>query len=110
MTLRYTIPPQLQGSLLFWVRLVVGGGMALALVLALRAILDRNVASHRAWMLRAYAVGQGAGTQVLFLLPPQLLSGEAVTGMLRDVMMTAAWAANVLVAESVIRRGSHRAA
>jgi hypothetical protein len=32
--------------------------------------------AHQAWMLRAYALGQGAGTQVLFLLPPQLLSGE----------------------------------
>ena len=110
MTLSYTIPPELQGSLLFWVRLVVGGGMALALLLALHAILDRNLASHRAWMLRAYALGQGAGTQVLFLLPSQLLSGEAVTGRMRDLLMAAAWAANVLVAESLIRRGSHRAA
>ena len=110
MTLRYAIPPPLQGGLLFGVRLVVGGGMALALVLAVRVILQGDVAAHRAWMLRAYALGQGAGTQVLFLLAPQLLSGQAVTGMLRDVLMTAAWLANVLVAEFVIRTGTHRPA
>ena len=104
MTLQYAIPPPLQGSLLFWVRLAVGSGMALSLVLAVRAIRDGNVPSHQAWMLRAYALGQGAGTQVLFLLPPQLLSGEAVTGTPRDLLMTAAWAANVLVAESIVQR------
>ena len=103
MTLAYVIPPDLQGRLLFWVRLAVGSGMAMALVLAIRAIRGGNVLRHQAWMLRAYALGQGAGTQVLFLLPPQLLLGEAVTGMPRDLLMTAAWAANVLIAESVLR-------
>jgi uncharacterized membrane protein len=104
MTLYYAIPPQLQGGVLFWVRLAVGGGMALSLVMAVRVILDGNVALHQAWMLRSYAFGQGAGTQVLFLLPPQLLLGEAVTGALRDILMTAAWAFNLLVAEFLIQR------
>lgn len=85
MTLRYTISSPLQGSLQFWVRLAVCGAMALGLVLALQSILAGNVAAHRAWMLRAYALGQGAGTQVLFLLPPALLSGQAVSGLPRDV-------------------------
>ena len=106
MTLQYTIPVPLQGSLLFWVRLAVGSAMALSLVLAVRTILAGDVQSHQAWTLRAYALAQGAGTQVLFLLPAQLLSGEAATGALRDVLMTAAWAANILVAELVIRRGA----
>lgn len=103
MTLRYAIPHESQGSLLFGVRLLVGGGMAASLVLAVGAVLTGNVPSHEAWMLRAYALAQGAGTQVLFLLPPQLLSGRAATGMPRDVAMTAAWVANLLVAETVIR-------
>lgn len=104
MTLAYVVPPALQGRLLFWVRLAVGSGMALALVLAVRAIRRGNVPGHQAWMLRAYALGQGAGTQVIFLLAPQLLSGEAVTGMPRDLLMTAAWAANLLVVESLLHR------
>lgn len=104
MTLHYAIPSPQQGSRLFWVRLAVGSGMALSLVLALRSILAGNVAAHRAWMLRAYALAQGAGTQVLFLLPPALLSGQAVSGWPRDVLMTAAWAVNVLLAELSIRR------
>lgn len=104
MTLHYAIALEHQGNLLFGVRLLVGGGMAASLVLALQAVLTGNVPSHEAWMLRAYALAQGAGTQVLFLLPPQLLTGQAATGMPRDVAMTAAWVANLLVAESVIRR------
>lgn len=104
MTLAYVIPPELQGRILFWVRLAVGSGMALALVLALQAIRGGKVPSHTTWMLRAYALGQGASTQVLFLLPPQLLSGEAVTGLPRDLLMTAAWAANLFVAESIRRQ------
>lgn len=108
MTLRYPIPVPLQGGLLFWVRLAVGSGMALALVLAVRVVLAGNVASHDAWMLRAYALAQGAGTQVLFLLPPALWSGQPVTGTPRDALMTAAWVTNLLVAEYRIRRAAIR--
>lgn len=104
MTVQYAIPTHLQGKLLFGVRLAVGGGMALSLVLAVQAIRDGKVPSHQAWMLRAYALGLGAGTQVFFLLPPELFSGEPVTGILRDALMTAAWAANLLVAEFARRR------
>ena len=39
--------------------------MILCLVLGLRAILRRDVPTHRAWMIRAYALGLGAGTQVV---------------------------------------------
>ncbi|MBT9595033.1 MAG: DUF2306 domain-containing protein [Vitreoscilla sp.] len=104
MTVQYAIPRPVQGSLLFGVRLAVGGAMALSLVLAVKAIREGNVPSHQAWMLRAYALGLGAGTQVFFLLPPELISGEPVTGILRDALMTAAWAANLLVAEFAVRR------
>ena len=39
--------------------------MALAIVLGLAAIRRRDIARHRAWMIRGYAIGLGAGTQAL---------------------------------------------
>jgi hypothetical protein len=54
-------------------------------------------------MVRAYALGQGAGTQVLVLGPGVLLFGE-VLGPTRDLLMTVAWGINVGFAEYVIRR------
>ena len=38
--------------------------MAASIVLGFTAIRRRDIAAHRAWMIRAYALGLGAGTQV----------------------------------------------
>jgi hypothetical protein len=55
-------------------------------------------------MTRAYALGLGAGTQVLTHLPWFILmSGKPGEGP-RAVMMGGAWVLNALVAEWVIRR------
>jgi hypothetical protein len=103
MTVRYEIPAALQGPLLLGVRSVVGAAMAASILLGVGAILRRDVAAHEAWMIRAYALGLGAGTQVLVLGPGLLLLGEVV-GPTRDLLMTLAWAINLAVAERVIRR------
>lgn len=103
MAVAYAVPQDLQGPLLRGVRMVVGAGMVAALLLALSSILRRDVARHEAWMIRAYALGQGAGTQAVVLLPWTVLFGEAV-GSTRDVLMTLAWLINLGVAEGLIRR------
>jgi len=103
MTVAYPIPAALQGPLLYAVRIAVGSGMVLSIALGWRRILQRDVQGHEAWMIRAYALGQGAGTQVLVLLPWMTLSGHS-DGWMRDVLMTLAWGINLAVAESVIRR------
>jgi uncharacterized membrane protein len=103
MTAFYRIPPGLQGPLLYAVRLAVGAAMIASIFIALTSILRREVPRHEAFMIRAYALGQGAGTQVLVMLPWMLISGES-GGLTRDVLMTLAWAINVVVAESIIRR------
>jgi hypothetical protein len=103
MAARYDIPPSLQGALLFGVRMAVGAAMAASIAVAVVAIVRRDVAGHEAWMVRAYALGQGAGTQVLVLGPGVLLFGE-VLGPTRDLLMTVAWGINVGFAEYVIRR------
>jgi uncharacterized membrane protein YozB (DUF420 family) len=103
MTVAYPIPAALQGNLLLAVRVVVGLAMTLAIVVAVRAVLRGRINRHRAWMVRAYALGQGAGTQVLILLPVSLTFGPP-THLLRDVLMTSAWVLNMALAEVFIRR------
>jgi len=56
MTLLYAPPPG-PGDLLYVLRLVFGSAMAACLVLGFTAIRRRDIASHRAWMIRAYATG-----------------------------------------------------
>ncbi len=101
MTVSYPIPTSLQGPLVFGVRLVVALAMLASILIAWSSILRRDVARHEAFMIRAYALGQGAGTQALVLLPWMLISGES-GGLTRDLLMTLAWTINVAVAESII--------
>ena len=109
MTAAYRIPLPLQGALLYWVRLAVGSAMLASLAVGWWSILKRQVARHEAFMLRAYALGQGAATQALLLMPWTLSTGET-GGPTRDVLMTAAWLINLLVAEAIIRRPQRQAA
>jgi hypothetical protein len=82
--------------------------MVASILIAWRSILRRDVPRHEAFMIRAYALGQGAGTQVFVLLPWMLISGES-GGLTRDLLMTLAWVINVVVAEAIIRsRATHR--
>jgi uncharacterized membrane protein len=107
MTAFYTIPSHLQGPLLYVVRLLVASAMIGAILVAWRTILRRDVPRHEAFMIRAYALGQGAGTQVLVLGPWMLLSGES-GGLTRDLLMTLAWLLNLAVAELLIRSRTRR--
>jgi uncharacterized membrane protein len=103
MTVAYDIPTALQSGLLYGVRILVALAMAWAIVVSLRAVLQRRIAQHKAWMVLAYALGQGAGTQVLIMLPVSLIAG-APTYFFRDVLMASAWGLNVIFAEWLIRR------
>jgi Predicted membrane protein (DUF2306) len=102
MTLMFPIPAALQGDLLFAVRLLAGAAMVLAIVMAVVAAMKRNSQKHRAWMIRGYALGQGAGMQVVVLLPWMMLVGTP-SAWQRDVLMSLAWLINVIVAETIIK-------
>ncbi|MDO8775885.1 MAG: DUF2306 domain-containing protein [Burkholderiaceae bacterium] len=107
MTVMYPIPPELQGGLLYAVRVFVGVAMLLSFFLAVAAVKRGDIATHRAWMIRAFALGQGAGMQVVVLLPWMLLIGKP-SMLQRDALMSLAWLINLLVAEMVIQRWSPR--
>ena len=97
-------PVDHDGPLLYVIRLVVGSAMVLFICLGLAAIRRRDIARHRAWMMRGYAIGLGAGTQALTHLPYFLFEG--IQGELsRALAMGAGWAINLAVAEWIIRRG-----
>ncbi len=107
MTLAYPWPAG-DGVAVYVERLVFGSAMAFSIGCGLLAIRRRDFAAHGEWMMRAYAIGMGAGTQVLTHLPWFILVGKP-TETPRAVMMGAGWVINVIVAEWVIRRGHERA-
>ncbi|BEL06942.1 DUF2306 domain-containing protein [Actinoplanes sichuanensis] len=84
------------------IRVVVVGWMVTALILGVAAALRRDFGAHRAWMIRGYAIGMGAGTQFFTLTAWQVTAGE-FTPAGRTAMMAAAWLINALVAEWLIR-------
>ncbi len=106
MTLFYPWPAG-DGEALYIERLVFGIGMLISMLLAINAIRQRHFTVHGRWMLRAYAIGMGAGTQVLTHLPYVLLVGQPDEST-RAVLMGAGWVINVAVAEWIIRKSSAR--
>jgi uncharacterized membrane protein len=99
--------PEGDGEVLYILRLVFGTAMTVSILLGLNAIRRRDYASHGAWMMRGYAIGLGAGTQVLTLLPWFVLVGKPGE-LARGVLMGAGWVINVAVAEWIIRKGRAR--
>lgn len=93
--------PAGDGEVLYVMRLVVGAAMTWSIGVGLIAIRRRDFAAHGAWMTRAYALGMGAGTQVLTHLPWFALVGRPDEDT-RAVLMGAAWLINALVAEYAI--------
>lgn len=93
--------------LLVVLRVTAGSAMGASLTLGLGAVRRRDIRAHRAWMLRAYALGLGAGTQTITIGVGQAVLGP---GDLAEAWMHGlGWALNLLVAEVAILRGRHRA-
>lgn len=93
------------GQLLYVFRLAFAAAMAYGIVRGFIAIRCRDVAGHRAWMIRAYAIGLGAGTQVFTEGIGAVIVGTGVVA--GDLAKGAGWLINLLVAEWIIRREHH---
>ncbi|WP_018685259.1 DUF2306 domain-containing protein [Actinokineospora enzanensis] len=101
MTLFYALPPS-DGRLLAVFRLIFGTLMAGSLILGFTTIRRRRIAEHRAWLIRGYAIGMGAGTQVFTTLAwviPFGLPDEPT----RALLLAAGWLINLAIAELAIR-------
>jgi uncharacterized membrane protein YozB (DUF420 family) len=85
------------------IRVVVGSCIVVFISLGVAAIRRRDVASHRAWMMRGYALAIAAGTQPLTLAP--LIVFPKLYGELGWTLgLAAGWIINLAVAEWLIRR------
>ncbi|WP_105566987.1 DUF2306 domain-containing protein [Microbacterium halophytorum] len=94
--------PAVDGLALMVSRWAVGVWMLACLVLALIAVARHRYDAHGAWMIRAYAVAMGAGTQVLTAGPTSILLGHP-DELRRVIEMDAGWLINIVVAEVIIR-------
>jgi uncharacterized membrane protein len=96
------------GDLSYVFRLAFGAGMLTCLLLGFTTIRRGDVARHRAWMTRAYALALGAGTQVFTKgIGPAVFGSSELT---LDLSLGAGWVINLAVAEYVIRRAGRRRA
>ena len=105
LTLFYDTQPG-SGQLLYVFRLVVVTAMTVSIVRGFTAIRRRDIPSHRAWMMRAYAIGLGAGTQIFTEGFGEAIFDNSV--LAGDLEKGAGWAINLLIAEWAIRRNGHR--
>jgi len=76
--------------------------MIIFVILGLFNILRRDFTRHRAWMMRGYALGLGAGTQALPGIPWVLIFGTPGE-LSRALLMGAGWSINLAAAEWIIR-------
>lgn len=102
MTLFYPWPKG-DGEAVYLMRLIVGVAMIFAIVRGVASLRHREYVAHGAWMLRGYALGMGAGTQVITHLPWFVFVGGTPDETSRAVMMGVAWVINAIVAEYLIR-------
>jgi hypothetical protein len=106
MTLFYARQPG-TGGLLFVLRLAFGTAMVLCIVLGITTVRGGDLAGHRAWMIRAYAIGLAAGTQAFTQGIGVALFGPGALHV--DLAQASGWVINLAVAEWVIRRPARRA-
>jgi hypothetical protein len=106
MAVHYPLPAH-DGDLLMVLRLGFGSAMATALVLGFVAVRRRDFGRHRAWMVRAYAIGQGGGTQALIFAFWVAAAGQPGV-QTRALLLGAGWVLNLVVAEWVIRGRGNR--
>lgn len=96
--------PDAASWILLTARLAASLAVIGTLVLGVRAAMMRDIINHRAWMIRAYAIGMGAATISLIMFPIYLIRGAPLQGLLSDLAFVASWAINIAIAEWVIRR------
>lgn len=90
------------GELALVLRLTFASVMAACIVLGFSAIRRRDVAAHRVWMTRAYAIAVAAGTQAFTLgIAKGVLGTSTLT---TDLALGAGWVVNLAVAELVLHR------
>lgn len=76
----------------------------ITLILAVHAILRRNTARHRAWMVRAFAIGLSISTMRFFFIPAFLVFGMKPTEFNISLGMWVGFLVNMFAAEIILWR------
>ncbi len=104
MTVFYDFPLGLQSFSLYWIRLVLGSLMVIFIFWSLALLKKRKIPKHGQYMIRAYAIGQGASTQAILGIGSVILLESEPSGIGRDVVMIGSWVINIIAAEWLIRK------
>jgi hypothetical protein len=99
-TLRY--PQEGTGDVLHLFRPPFSTAMVATIVLGFAAIRRREIARHRAWMIRADAIAPAPGTQAFPVGVGGARFGDGV--LAHDLLIASAWLINLAVAEWTVRR------
>lgn len=70
-------------------------------------MLKRDIKAHKAWIMRGYALGIAAGTQVVIFIPWMLILGTPAP-LTRELLMGSAWVINLLIVEWILHRKPKR--
>lgn len=89
------------GSVLKVSRVLFAAGLTTCLAVGYRAIKRRDVQRHRAFMMRAYALALGAGTQAFTIGIGQGVFGKTV--LTTDLSTASGWILNLAIAEVILR-------
>lgn len=100
--MRLMYPQEGTGDVLYLFRLAFSTAMVASIVLGLAAIRRREIARHRAWMIRADAIALAAGTQAFTMGVGGARFGDGV--LAHDLSIASAWLINLAVAEWEVRR------
>lgn len=83
---------------------VFGLALFAALMLGMAAARAHDMLRHRAWMIRAYAIGMGTGPVALVMFPIYLITGEPPVALASDIVVVGMWLLNIAMGEWVVRR------
>ncbi len=86
-----------------------GLALLVSLAMAMAAIRNRDFLRHRAWAIRAYAIGMGLGAVTLVFFPIYIITGTAPNGLASDILFVASWVLTIAFAEVVIRYSTRSA-
>lgn len=105
MTLAYPFA-SLDSNAVYFARIVVGFSMIVFVFFGISAIYQKKYEKHGRWMIRAYALAMGAGTQVFTHLPWIIFPGIK-NEFTRAVFMILGWVINIAIAECIIQKQKH---
>jgi uncharacterized membrane protein len=100
--MRLMYPQEGTGDVLYLFRPAFSTLMVASIVLGFAAIRRREIARHRAWMIRADAIALAAGTQAFTMGVGGARFGDGV--LAHDLSIASAWLIDPAVAEWEVRR------